>query len=111
MKVLDFDIDFSNFIACIHLIYLIGNCFLVNKDYYGKNIGQGECPRRDSLAKCQELCQQTATCIKFTYVTDSYNGKFGAAIRRSCCLKADASIKAVVEPGTISGPKICQGKV
>ena len=80
-----------------------------DKDYFGSDI---KCVKNvQSTQKCQELCQQTFECDKFTYVTSKYTGPDGStAGRNGCCLKPKKPIKLIDQPNVVSGPKVCPGK-
>ena len=83
----------------------------MNKDYFGSNL-QDPCVKLQSATECQRLCQQTEICAKFSYVTDTYNGRLGVADvgdRKRCCLKPNISIPLRVELGITSGPRFCSG--
>ena len=87
--------------------FIIDTCFLANKDYPGNNLKFG-CTRKDSIMECQNLCQATQGCAKFSYVTDTYDGKHGTGARKNCCLKSYATMDLVDETGVISGPRSCR---
>ena len=87
--------------------FLEDECYFVDKDYYGGNIN---CVKQNTIADCQQLCQSTVGCAKFSYPTDKYNGTHGPAARKGCCLKHDIPIALVDEKDVISGPRVCHGK-
>ena len=88
-------------------IFLSDPCYYYDQDYYGGDI---KCVKQNSLTDCQQLCQNTDGCERFSYVTDKYNGKHGPAARRGCCLKKGYRLKLTKEVGVISGHKICYGE-
>jgi len=80
-------------------------CFHTDKDY---NIANwGKCIKKDSLLECQQACQGSVGCGKFSYVTDTYNGIHGTGARKSCCLKPTQAAELVDAVGVTSGPKNC----
>ena len=79
----------------------------MDKDYYGGNI---KCLKQSTIADCEQLCQNTVGCDKYSYVTDTYNGKYGPSARRNCCLKPDAPMPLTDEKDVTSGPRVCHGK-
>ena len=89
-------------------IYKYSDCFEKDVAYPGNNLnalisndnyanGEG---RRYSVGECQKLCQQTESCLFFTYSPAS----------RSCYLKDKISEKQS-RSGFVSGRKECKCKL
>ena len=78
-------------------------------DYNIANLGA--CSKEESMLKCQQKCQQSVECDKFSYVTDTYNGRFGTGARKNCCLKPPGAAELVEMEGVTSGPKNCPSKI
>ena len=70
-------------------------------DYFGGDI---ECIKEKSVSECQQLCQQTDKCAKFSYLTNDFSEENR---RTECCLKTDQAISPSHMKGVISGPKEC----
>ena len=90
--------------------YFAVDCFYRDQDYVGKDINKNCDDKTDTAKQCQELCQKTAGCLKFTYITDNYNGPWGIGSRKSCCLKGTLVTSLEQLEGVVSGPKECPGK-
>ena len=81
-------------------------CFLAHKDYDGENLNIG-CTKKGNVAECQNLCQDTQRCAKFSYIMDTYNGQHGTAARKNCCLKANVTMELIDMADVTSGPRFC----
>ena len=68
------------------------------------------CSKEESMLKCQQKCQQTVECDKFSYVTDTYNGRFGTGARKNCCLKPAGAAEEVTSHVLIVSPSQNHGK-
>ena len=90
---------FHNIILNNYINLLFIECLLPGKDYFGHDLN-GCRGKVDSAKKCQELCQRTPGCFKFTHITST----------RTCCLKPALHIPLTDVVGVTSGPKYCSGK-
>ncbi len=84
-----------------------GSCF--ETKYTGKDLSfSGEViplENNDSVKNCQELCQSSEECFRFTYV-------FGYEDTAICHLEPDlpkSQLKEYPKVQLISGPKFCPG--
>ena len=68
------------------------------------------CIMKESASECQTECQNHATCTRFTYVTNSYNGEHGTGIRKCCFFKGTATENLIPMNDVIAGPKTCPSK-
>ena len=87
--------------------FIGGDCFLENLDYQGANINQG-CAKKDTIQECQLLCQKTSRCVRFSYITNQYNGKHGNIARKNCCLKDNEVKETKIVQDVMSGPAYCK---
>ena len=61
-----------------------------------------------SAAKCQEYCQNTVGCAKYSYFTENFEDD-GIFKPKDCVLMNDRPMRMIAELGAVSGPKICPG--
>ena len=66
-----------------------------------------ECTLKDNADQCQQLCQDTALCMRFAYITNVYDGQHGQGIRKCCFMKSTVTEDMVDDANVIAGPKIC----
>ena len=60
--------------------------------------------KTDTPQKCQELCEETAGCVQFTWLHKNY---WDGRMDKSCCMKKRLNYDYKPEVGSISGPKWC----
>ena len=101
-----------SYITLVHgfnLLLLAPACLEHNTDYFGNDLGTGDCGtqpetwRRETAEECQNLCRDTDGCDVFTWISPNHNYVAG---RKRCCLKTLGGV-ASSSPDLVSGPKIC----
>ena len=81
------------------------DCYLYNKNYFGKNINGhgGQCLDKTNTAKeCHNLCKYNEECNYF-----SWRGLSDPGREKQCCLKVKKPNNPGDLSGAVAGPKIC----
>ena len=81
------------------------DCYLYNKNYFGKNINGhgGQCLDKTNTAKeCHNLCKYNEECNYF-----SWRGLSDPGREKQCCLKVKKPNNPSDLSGAVVGPKIC----
>ena len=93
----------------------LDNCIL-NNQYFELKRGVKNCNKKtDTFEECRELCQETATCVKFSYMTEAIRGDgsyYQNVWPRTCCMKGNDILYNIFDyVGAISGLKKCTGEI
>ena len=72
------------------------NCLLEEQDYYANDLNACGAIKK-SAEECQKLCQDTNSCVQFTWAKKT----------DKCCLKNAVNSNPVPLADHISGPKSC----
>ena len=88
------------------IFFLLDSCFHANMDYPSANLNS--CVKKESASQCQTECQNHATCTRFAYVTNTYNGLGGIGIRKCCYLKSTVTEDLISMDDVVAGPKTCE---
>ena len=88
------------------IFFLLDSCLHANMDYPSANLNI--CMIKESARECQTECQNHATCTRFAYITNAYNGQHGTGIRKCCFLKSTATEDLISMDDVVAGPKTCK---
>ena len=61
------------------------------------------CRDKDNVNKCQQWCQNTRGCVRFSYITKL----IGDGPRNMCCLKDNKLSKIRFVENVVTGPAFC----